>query len=180
VLQVRGRGQRGLLPNDGILNFLSSKFRHGSASPELMTLHKFEWSADPALVSVRQDTEIVGKCLDFEPVVKSMAARWARPLSRSFWRWAEVMSCMCSIPVWADPSGPFTEQTHRAGSARSRTQLINARSARIEAAAPVTAALRWRGRCGLKVSALWQRHRRLTASRQLALNRGFPVSGRLN
>jgi hypothetical protein len=33
-----------------------------------------------------------------------------------------------SIPVWADPSGPFTEQTDRAGSARNRMQLINARS----------------------------------------------------
>ena len=41
-----------------------------------MTLHKFEWSANPALVSVRQDTEIVGKCLDFEPVVKSMPVRF--------------------------------------------------------------------------------------------------------
>jgi hypothetical protein len=76
VLQVGGRGQRSLLRNYGILNFLSSKFRHGSASPELMTLHKFEWSANPALVSVRQDTEIVGKCLDFEPVVKSMPVRF--------------------------------------------------------------------------------------------------------
>jgi hypothetical protein len=27
-------------------------------------------------VSVRQDTEIVGKCLDFEPVVKSMPVRF--------------------------------------------------------------------------------------------------------
>jgi hypothetical protein len=54
---------------------------------------------------------------------------------------------MGSIPVWADPSGPFTEQTDRAGSARSRTQLINPRSTRIDAAPAVTAALRWRGQC---------------------------------
>ena len=52
-----------------------------------------------------------------------------------------------SIPVWADPSGPFTEQTDRAGSARNRAQLINVPSVRIEAAPAVTAALRWRGRC---------------------------------
>ena len=54
-----------------------------------------------------------------------------------------------SSPVWADPSGPFPEQTDRVGSARRRMQLSNARSERSRKAAPVTAALRWRGRCGL-------------------------------
>jgi hypothetical protein len=54
-----------------------------------------------------------------------------------------------SISVWADPSGPFAEHTDCARSARNRTQLISARSARIEAAPAVTAALRWRGRCSL-------------------------------
>jgi hypothetical protein len=34
-----------------------------------------------------------------------------------------------SIPVWADPSGPFTESTDRAGSARNRMQFINAQTA---------------------------------------------------
>jgi hypothetical protein len=55
-----------------------------------------------------------------------------------------------SIPVWADPSGPFTEQTDRAGSARNRTQIIKARAAPSKGDARVTAALRWRGRCFLQ------------------------------
>jgi hypothetical protein len=51
-----------------------------------------------------------------------------------------------------------------AGSARSRTQFIDARSARIEAAPAVAAALRWRGRCDSKSSALRQSHRQRTAN----------------
>ena len=57
---------------------------------------------------------------------------------------------MCSIPVWAVPSGPFTERPDHAGSARSRTQLMDARSGWIEAAPAVTAVFRWRGRCKVK------------------------------
>ena len=45
------------------------------------------------------------------------------------------------------PAVRSRKQTDRAGSARNRTQLIKARTARIEAAPAVTAALRWRGRC---------------------------------
>jgi hypothetical protein len=44
------------------------------------------------------------------------------------------------------PQRSVREQTDRAGSARSRTQIVNARSERIEAAPAVTAALCWRGR----------------------------------
>jgi hypothetical protein len=47
-------------------------------------------------------------------------------------------------------------QTHGLlGSAPSRTQLINGRSERFEAAPAVTAALRWRGRCGFRLLASW-------------------------
>jgi hypothetical protein len=38
-----------------------------------------------------------------------------------------------SIPVWADPSGPFAEQTDRAGSTRNRVQLMNAKALHVEA-----------------------------------------------
>jgi hypothetical protein len=35
---------------------------------------------------------------------RSIASRWARPFSRSFWRWAVLMSVMGSIPVLGGPT----------------------------------------------------------------------------
>lgn len=63
-----------------------------------------------------------------------------------------------SIPGCADPGALFAKQTGRAGCARNRMQLINPKSGRIEAAAPGTAALRWRGRCG-GANSVWLRAR---------------------
>ena len=104
---------------------------------------------------------------------RSVASRWARPFSRSFWRWAEEMSVMCSAPGYADRSGPFASNTDRAGVARSRIQIIGDGSGLLEPAHAVTVALRWRGGCVVVG------HRQVTGQlRLLAPCYSLPVSAR--